>query len=249
MKDPKLRTVSGVKEPYPLGKFPKKFEYSVAEQISIAIATGRTDIAGEEWERIFSKAIGATWKPSNVGLDDILVPEISAAWGAKSVKNKKPFSAKVVRLISGRNSLQYSYGIDNAKELEVSRLGSLVLGIWNERVAALYQKYKTLRTVVLLKGEGLRQISIFEIPTIRYNSEEYLWSWNKDGNLLGKTADGRNKFTWQPHGSQFTIHEPIPDYVLNIEIQVPEVISPDKILEMINFSENSYRIISRETLK
>ena len=54
MPDPRLRTVSGVKEPYPLGEFPKGFVRLIAGQISAALAVGRTDIEGN-WCRMAPK--------------------------------------------------------------------------------------------------------------------------------------------------------------------------------------------------
>lgn len=242
MSVPKLRT-GGVKEPYPLGEFPKGFAHTVAGELSAAIAIGRTNIEGKDWEQIFAKAIKAEWRPSVVGLDDILAPALSAAWGAKTIKNNNPFTAHNIRLISGRNSPSYSYGISDIHAVDPSELDTKVVEIWNERVAALYQKYKTLRAVVLVKGPELKQISIFEKPTIRYNPAEYQWSWNKNKNLVARDAAGNGMFTWQPHGSQFTIHETIPDYALNIEIDAPTGITTQQILETIGFHENSYRVV------
>lgn len=242
--DPKLRGTKGVKEPYPLGKFPDGFVHAVASELIAAMATGRTEIEGKDWEQIFAKAIGADWRPSVVGLDDILVPSLSAAWGAKTIKNDHPFTARNIRLICGRNSLDYSYKVSDPRALPPSEVGARVIGIWNERVAALYQKYKTLRTVVLIKGPGLEKVSIFEMPTIRYNSEEYEWGWNKNGNLVA-TKEGEGSFTWQPHGSQFTIHETVPDYALNIEIDPPRVIKTEAILKAIGFDKKSYRVVPR----
>jgi hypothetical protein len=241
--DPKLRGKGGVKEPYPLGEFPNGFIHAVASELSVAMATGRTEIEGKDWEQIFAKAIAAEWRPSVVGLDDILVPTLSAAWGAKTIKNDNPFTVRSIRLISGRNSPDYSYGEAAPRDLDAAKLGELVIGIWNERVAALYQKYKTLRTVILIKGPRLEKVSIFEIETIRYNSNEYDWGWNKNNNLVA-TKDGKGKFTWQPHGAQFTIHETVPDYALNIEIDPPHVITTEAILEAIGFKENSYRVVT-----
>lgn len=59
-------------------------------------------LEGTDWEQIFARLIGARWKPSNVGLDDVLLEQ--TAWGAKTVKNDNPATASRVRLISGRNS-------------------------------------------------------------------------------------------------------------------------------------------------
>jgi hypothetical protein len=46
---------------------------------------GRPSLEGEEWEKIFASSIGAEWKPSNIGLDDVVLG--NTAWGAKTVKN------------------------------------------------------------------------------------------------------------------------------------------------------------------
>lgn len=243
MSGPKLRT-GKVNEPYPIGEFPNSFVHTVAGEISAALAVGITDIEGKTWEKIFAKAINAEWKPSVVGLDDILVPALSAAWGAKTVKSSKPFAAKKIRLISGRNSPAYSFNIGDVHAIDPAELGGKVVEIWNERVAALYQKYKTLRTVVLLKGPELKHVTVFEKPTIRFNPEEYVWSWNKQNNLVGH-KDNELKFTWQPHGSQFTINEAVPDNALNIEIDPPKNIA-SKILETIGFSNEHYRIVPRK---
>lgn len=245
MTEPKLRNAH-VKEPYPLGEFPEGFAKVVAGELSASIAVGRTDVEGKDWEQIFAKAIKAEWHPSVIGLDDILVPSLSAAWGAKTVKNSKPFLAKRIRLISGRNSLAYSYDVSDLKSLSPSEIGEKVLGIWNERVASLYKKYKTLRTVTLLKGPDLKNVSVFEKDTVRYFFEEYDWKWNKGNNLVGiAKSNDETKFTWQPHGAQFTIHENVPDNALHIELDPPKIFPTDAILKLIGFGDKSFRVIEK----
>jgi len=63
------------------------------------------------------------------------------AWGAKTVKNDRPFVARHVRLISGRNSLDYSYGEKNVRDMDVDEVGEKVLGIWNARVADVRKNF------------------------------------------------------------------------------------------------------------
>ncbi len=71
---PKLKTVNKFSPPFILNNFPNKFPYSIGEQLVYILATrGATDIEGKEWEQIFAKAIGAIWKPSVIGLDDIVL--------------------------------------------------------------------------------------------------------------------------------------------------------------------------------
>lgn len=86
------------------------------------------------------------------------------------VKNKNPKTVKRVRLISGRNSPAYSFDETNL-DADPNELGGLVLDIWNERVSAIREKFKHLRTVVLVKSDDLLTLAVFEFETIRYDPE------------------------------------------------------------------------------
>lgn len=110
-KSPKLRTVNKSLPPYPLNEFGSEFPYILGREIVYLLASkGKGVLEGSEWEEIFAHCIGADWKPSNVGLDDVVLG--NTAWGAKTVKSGvKDFrNLNKVRLISGRNSIVYSYG-------------------------------------------------------------------------------------------------------------------------------------------
>ena len=165
-KSPRLRTVEKYNPPYLLNRFPSEFPLRLGKEIIFYLATRRTPrIEGGDWEEIFARTIDAKWKPSNVGLDDVVLQQ--TAWGAKTVKNPKPTTVKKVRLISGRNSPVYSYGDQKVTERDENELGEKVLEIWNERVSGVTKKqFKHLRTVVLIKGEGLQEVSVF--VSIRY---------------------------------------------------------------------------------
>ena len=109
---PRLRTVDKVKPPYPLNKYPENFGYNLGKEIIYLLATKSTpDLRGSDWEQIFAISINAEWKPSNVGLDDVVMG--NCAWSAKSIKNKNPKTVKRIRLISGRNSPAYSFDETN----------------------------------------------------------------------------------------------------------------------------------------
>ena len=41
------------------------------------------EVEATDWEESFARAIGGRWKPSNVGLDDVLLEQ--TAWSAKTV--------------------------------------------------------------------------------------------------------------------------------------------------------------------
>lgn len=239
---PKLRSVEKVKPPYPLNHFPPDFPYKLGEEIVYHLATAsQPSLEGPEWERIFSVAVGAEWKPSNVGLDDIM--KGVCAWGAKSVKNARPWTAKSVRLISGRNSPNYSFSISNL-DAEADELGNSVLSIWNARVESLRNRFSILRTVVLIKGESLSELAVFETDTVMYPPENYAWRRNANNNLEGlEKSTQKHRFTWQPHGSQFTIVEEVPDKRLCLEIKCPPKIPRQGILKSIGFNKSWIKVI------
>lgn len=106
-KYPRLRNVNKVTPPFPLNNFQDDFGITLGKEIIYLLATkGKPVLEGQEWEEIFANCIGAQWKPSNVGLDDVIIE--SCAWGAKTVKSTNPSRQKIVRLISGRNSPVFS---------------------------------------------------------------------------------------------------------------------------------------------
>lgn len=239
-KSPRLRTVSKSVSAYPLNKFNTEFPYILGQEIVYLLASkGRADLQGNEWEQIFALCIGASWKPSNVGLDDVVLG--NTAWGAKTVKSttKNFKDLKQVRLISGRNSPVYSYGGTIDTSADPNEIGEQVLEIWNERVSAIRERYKHLRTVVLVKSDDLSQVAVFEFDTIRYDAELFDFKWNKRGNLEGFVKETQTKqFVWQPHGSQFTIIENVPEETLILKIKQPETLDKEKVLKAIGFDKS-----------
>jgi hypothetical protein len=237
-KSPKLRTVDKSVSAFPLNEFPKDFPFLLGKEIIYLLASkGKPELEGSDWESIFASCIGADWKPSNVGLDDVIIG--NTAWGAKTVKSSgKPSKTKKVRLISGRNSPVYSYGENVDTHANPNLVGPLVLDIFNERVSAIRQKYKHLRTVVLIKSNDLSEVVVFEFDTIRYDPELFVWEWNKNNNLVGKVkATNEHRFTWQPHGSQFTIVENVPDKHLVIRIKQPDKLDKEHVLQALGFDK------------
>jgi hypothetical protein len=244
-RSPRLRTVSKSISAFPANEFPKDFPILLGKELIYLLASkGKPELEGSEWESIFASCIGAEWKPSNVGLDDVVLG--NTAWGAKTVKAKKPSTQKRVRLISGRNSPNYSFGERSDQKVDATFIGKLVLEIWNERVSAIREKYKHLRTVVLIKSLDLSEVVVFEFETVRYEYENYTWEWNNNNNLVGiHKKSGEHCFTWQPHGSQFTIIENVPEKYLIINIKQPEALDKDKVLNALGF-DNSWVTVIRK---
>ena len=153
MTGPRLRTVNKAVAPYEINKFPKTFIDTFAKDIVYSWATKPSmSLEGNEWEQIFAECIGADWKPSNVGLDDVVLD--NCCWGAKTVFGTANLARqKSVRLISGRNSPTFSYGVDKITSEDPDVIGKMVHEIWNERVSAVRQHFKFVRTVVLVKAK------------------------------------------------------------------------------------------------
>ena len=226
--------------PYPLGKFPANFISIVGKEIVYLLCTkATTSLEGEEWERIFAKAIGAQWRPSVIGLDDVTFG--NCAWSAKTVKGN--LAQKRVRLISGRNSPSYSFneGVIN-KNAAPALIGHEVIAIWNARVENIINRFQYMRTVVLIKSEDLRTLRIFEVETKIYDDKLYRWFWNSRGNLEGH-RDAKHCFTWQPHGSQFTIIEDIPESCINFQIKSVPKLDEETVLKSIGFDSSQITLL------
>jgi hypothetical protein len=236
-KSPKLRTVNKSVPAFLLNEFPKDFPFLLGRELIYILATkGEPEIDGNDWEKIFARSIGAEWQHSNVGLDDVVFG--NTAWGAKSVKAPKPANKKTIRLISGRNSPIYSFNDSIDVSSNPNELGEHVLDIWNERVSAVRERYKHLRTIVLIRSHDLSEVVVFEFDTIRYDPELYKWERNKNNNLIGvNKRTNEHKFTWQPHGSQFTIIEKVPSKSLLIRIKQPQPLDKEQILSTLGVDE------------
>ncbi|MGE3800511.1 MAG: hypothetical protein AB7H80_05780 [Candidatus Kapaibacterium sp.] len=243
MQRPRLRAVEKYEPPYPLNHFSTDFALQLGREITYLLATRDTPrLEGSDWESIFARLIGAEWKPSNIGLDDVVLEQ--TAWGAKTVKQAHPFNTKRIRLISGRNSPIYSFGEKQVTDVDPQDIGTKVLSIWNERVSSLRRYFRHLRTVVLIKSNDLLELAVFEFETVIYPEENYLWTWNERGNLeaIEKTSN-KHTFTWQPHGSQFTIIEDVSPDRLAIRIRKPPQLDRDKVLSAIDFNSSWVEIV------
>lgn len=243
MQRPRLKSVDKYTPPYPLNQFPSDFAFQLGREVVYHLASrGSARLEGSDWEAIFATIIGAVWKPSNVGLDDIVLEQ--TAWGAKTIKQTNPFACKRVRLISGRNSPVYSYGDKAISDVDAQELGDKVLGIWNERVSALRRYYRHVRTVVLIKSSDLLELAVFEFETVIYPEEEYRWEWNSRGNLEGfEKANNRHLFTWQPHGSQFTIIEEVPENRLALRLRKPSELDKEQTLQALGFNNSWVEVV------
>lgn len=199
------------------------------------LAVGHSDITGDDFGTIFANSVGGEHRNRPLGIADVVLDD--CAWSVKTVFAKLPYRLPKVRLISGRNSPIYSLGIENPKT-KPNDTGRAVLSVWNARVNEALDQHDDLRIVVMIRNMETREYRIFEEEAIRFAPDDYRWEYNKNGNLLGfdKTTSTQ-WFTWQPHGSQFTIHRSVPGSARRfcINQNVP-LVDAETILEKISYN-------------
>ncbi len=238
MKPPKLRDSKRKQSfaPFELNEIPNDVICKMASHLVYLIYTGRKDISGDDWGDALAQAIGGHHLASPLGIADVALEKI--AWSAKTVKCKNPFAANSIRLISGRCSPDYSYGINNPHE-DIQKTGTAVLNIWNERINIAQDNYASVRTSILIRSYDLSSYVLFEEENHRYRTSDYEWRLNKNGNLVGYLV-GTDKpaFTWQPHGSQFTIHADVPTSAKKFKIKLPQALNKQEVLEALKFDSS-----------
>ena len=213
----------------------------IGRQCVHRMAIGRDDLSGDDFGTVFAEAIGGEHRASPLGIADVV--KGSCAWSVKTVKAKVPADRREVRLISGRNSPDYSFGISDPRE-DAAKTGEAVLSIWNARVNEALSSFDDLRIVVLVRHFPDRRFLIFEEEARRFTPSDYSWGFNRQNNLEGnERLSGRHAFTWQPSGSQFTIIRRVPASARNFRIakDIP-ILNPDEVLQQIGFAQSWVQI-------
>lgn len=104
--------------------------------------------------------------------------------------------------------------------------------------------YNPVRTTVLIRSNDMLNYCLFEENNHRFRTSDYEWEVNTNGNLVGKDKNsGETCFTWQPHGSQFTIHTKVPENAVKFTIKRPPMLTKEDILKTIEFDSSWISII------
>ncbi len=224
--------------PYPFGQFTDDVIIAIGRQIVHRLAVGHADISGDDFGGIFADAISGDHLSRPVGVTDVIWNGQSS-WSAKTVQAAKPFEIDLVRLISGRNSPYYSYGISDWRT-DLQATGAAVLQIWNERVSQSKNDYDDLRVVVFIRNMNRQEFAIFEYEPVRFTPGDYEWRMGAKGNLHGfETATGEQRFTWQPGGSQFTVFKKVPGSVCKLRIiHAVRTLEAQHVLNLVRFKPN-----------
>lgn len=245
MKKPRLRDSRHLcPDTYEINSIPETIVVRIGGSIVFLLYTGRTDLTGNDWGNIFADAIGGTHLASPIGIADVF--RNRTAWSLKTVKNKNPFSAREVRLISGRCSPDYSYGIMDPHS-DIQKTGEAVLAIWNSRVDIALSHYISVRVGVLIRDDNLSEFTLFEEYLEHFNLSDFIWKENKNGNLEGyNKISGKKSFIWQPHGSQFTILCRVPENAIRFRLKHPETISEAEVLQSLKYNPEWIEFIQND---
>lgn len=244
-KEPRLRGQNTAhKNKWQLGFIPDEVLFKIGEQITHRLAVGNVDIKGDDFGNIFANSIDGIHRESPLGVADVLWN--GCAWSVKTIKNKKPHNlvGKTIRLISGRNSPDFSVGIKNP-HVNPTETGRAVLSIWNSRLREAQEKHKDIRIIVMVRNIETKEFLLFETDANRYVASDFNWSFNKRNNLEGREKiNGTHRFSWQPHGSQFTILRIVPASArcFKINRRVPNI-QTQYILDKINYKQNWISIL------
>lgn len=218
---------------YPLGEIPDSLVITMASRFVYLLHIGRSDLNGSDWNNTFAAAVDGQLLHAPLGLVDVLKDD--NGWSLKTVKSKVPSEQKVVRLISGRCSPGYSFGIKDPRK-NIQKTGDAVLEIWNARVDIARQKCKEVRCGILLRSYEMLDFLFYEEECVKYATRDFEWQTNRNGNLEGiNRSTGNTQFTWQPHGAQFTIHSVVPASSVQFSILKPPLANQEEILEHLRF--------------
>ena len=220
-----------------MGQIPHSVLIEVGKQIVHRLAVGMNDIEGNDFGTIFAYAVGGEHLAKPLGLADVLWD--GCAWSVKTVKLDRPFRAKHTRFISGRNSPDYSLGITDP-HIDATLTGRAVLAIWNSRVNRALEECEDLRIAFLIRNIETKEFVLFEEAAQQFIPDDYSWRFNGNNNLEGRDkVSGKHWFTWQPHGSQFTIIRDIPGSARRFTINrnVP-MVDPAAILAHVQYRDS-----------
>lgn len=237
-KEPKLRgNQKRRNSPYPLGEIPPDIAVQIGKQIVHRIAVGHTDITGDDFGGIFAKAIGGAHRGKPLGIADVTWGD--CAWSVKTVQADFPFTAKSVRVISGRNDVNYSYGIQDSYA-DIAATGEAVLKIWNGRVDESLNEHDDLRIFIMIRNMSTLEFTLMEMEAPRYVPSEYEWKVNKNKNFLGFDRHrNEHRFTSQSGGRQFTVIHHVPASAYRFRItHNPGVLDPVHVLRLAKYEDS-----------
>jgi len=192
---------------------------------------------------MFASAISGMHRASPLGIADVAWN--GCAWSVKIVKDSAPFTQTRIRAISGRNSPNYSHGISDPLA-DIQATGRAVLEIWNARVNESLSEHDDLRIVVLVRNMNTLEFMLMEHEATRFVPSEYAWELNSRGNLEAYHSTSRDhRFTWQPHGSQFTVIHHVPSSSSLFRLRRPGMLLEEHVLRVLGYDDSWVESVDR----
>ncbi len=107
-------------------------------------------------------------------------------------------------------------------------------------------EHDDLRVVVLIRNFESKEFVIFEEEAHKYSSGDFRWEKNKNNNFMGyEKTTNEHRFTWQPHGGQFTIIRHVPGCAIKFKIvKNPPMLEQVQILKQIGYSDDWIEILA-----
>jgi hypothetical protein len=222
--------------PYQLGQLPPSLAVAIGKHLVHRLTVGQVDITGDDFGEIFARSINGLHRGKPLGIADVVWE--NCAWSVKTVKSVHPFLQPKVRIISGRNNVKYSFGIENP-HADIVKTGRAILEIWNKRLDTSLNEYDDLRIFIFVRNMSTLEFTLAEIEPTRFVPSEYRWQKNAKGNLEGYDIQrNEHRFTWQT-STQFTVFHHIPASAYRFRIKRrPPTLSQEHVLRLARFDED-----------
>ncbi len=208
------------------------FAQELGKDLTFLLATrGKLELDNEEWARMLERA--ARTESSNRAV----------LRRARCFRVWHPFETRHVSLTNTLKLSAEFHELLRNGESDSNKFGAMILDAWNKSLSVA-RGFDEERFSVLFAGMNSSCAAFFEIPIISYEPSEYDWDWNEDDGLDGYVKGTCcQRFTWQPHGSQFTITTVIPDNRLKLRIRQPPRLDREEVLTQLRFDPSWVEIV------
>ena len=208
------------------------FAHELGKDLTFLLATrGRLELDDEEWARMLEQAMRTESQ------DRAILRR------ARCFRVRHTFEIHHVSLANALSLSAGFYELLRKGEPDSNKLGAMLLEAWNKSLSVV-RGFDEERFSVLFVGMDSPCAVFFEVPIVPFEPSEYAWDWNEDDGLDGYVKrTGGQRFTWQPHGSQFTITTVIPDNRLKLRIRQPPRLDREEVLTQLKFDPSWVEIV------
>ncbi len=107
--------------------------------------------------------------------------------------------------------------------------------VYNSLINEALKQHNDVQLLVFVHNLFLQEFTVYERALVPIPVNNIQWTKNKNHNLEGREGE-RHTFTWQPHGSQFTILENLPHGATKFGISKhPQQLKNQDVLNAVGF--------------